>query len=47
MPTINHLFPGAGVTPFTVWDLSFEWWLVYVANAKTIIKSREATNGRK
>lgn len=39
LPAINHVFPGAGITPFTVWSLSFEWWATYVSQARAYLEA--------
>lgn len=38
-----HL-PGAGITPFNVWDLSFSWWRIYRQRAVEIVTEIRKAN---
>jgi hypothetical protein len=49
LPTITHLFPGAGITPWTVQRLTLRWWLIYARQAKEYVadmKAQEAKRGK-
>ena len=39
LPLISHHFPG--IHPGTVYDLTLDWWRVYVAQAAAILKESE------
>lgn len=43
---ITRLFPGAGITPFTVWDLTFDWWMRYVDEAQAVISKQRSSHVR-
>jgi hypothetical protein len=44
MTTVSHVWPG--ITPFNVWDLRVDVWLMYAAAADDYNqKMREASNG--
>ena len=49
LPAVQVHIPGCGVTPFNVWDLSFDWWRVYRAHAveaeRKLAKSGGGRNG--
>jgi hypothetical protein len=39
LPAISHHFPG--ITPLNVYDLTLDWWRVYVAQVKAIADTAE------
>lgn len=34
LPLVGHLYPGLGITPWSVLNLSLEWWLIVAQQAK-------------
>lgn len=37
VPAISHHFPGAGIGPLTVYDVTYDWWRVYVGQVEAIV----------
>jgi len=45
VPLISKHFPG--ISPLTVYELTFDWWRVYLAQAKAIEAHAKELNKRK
>jgi len=46
LPAVQVHIPGCGVTPFNVWDLSFNWWRVYRGHAVTAVEEQQKQSKR-
>ena len=45
LPLINRIFPGSGLTVFTVWECTYEWWRRYVDAVVTMIEQAGDARG--
>lgn len=41
---MSHYFPG--ITPLNVYDLTLNWWRVYVDQARAIVDAKKAAANR-
>ena len=41
LPVVSHVIPGSGITPLNVYDLTLDWWRVYVRMAQQILDAKK------